>query len=116
MTEALLRTVPAPTPDGLVLDFGCGTGVIAAALAQREPSLRLHLLDADAVAIEAARHNVPSAKQFFLSDCWPMHNGDLTHMQYDWIISNPPVHRGQPDDFRVLQELIEGAPQRLRKG
>ena len=35
---------------------------------------------------------------------------------YDWIVSNPPVHRGQPDDFSVVQLLIRGAPARLRRG
>merc|ERR1719281_1440103 len=37
-------------------------------------------------------------------------------MRYDWIISNPPLHHGQPDDFHVLQGLIDGASQCLRKG
>ena len=31
-------------------------------------------------------------------------------------IRNPPVHRGRLDDFHVLQELIRGAPPRLKKG
>ena len=35
--------------------------------------------------------------------------------KYDWIVSNPPVHRGQSDDFQVVAELIRGARKRLRK-
>lgn len=30
--------------------------------------------------------------------------------RFDWVISNPPVHAGHPDDFSVLQELIAGMP------
>jgi len=36
-------------------------------------------------------------------------------VRYDWIVSGPPKHRGELDDFRVLQQLIRGAPQRLCK-
>ena len=34
--------------------------------------------------------------------------------RYDWIVSNPPVHHGQPDDFRVLITLLRGARRRLK--
>ena len=116
MTDTLLRALPLPPPCGRVLDFGCGSGVISAALARGTPSLRLHLLDADAIAIEAAQQNVPTAKRFFLSDGWPTNDRGSKCKRYDWIVSNPPVHRGQPNDFRVVQDLIGGAPQHLRKG
>ena len=32
------------------------------------------------------------------------------------IVSNPPVHHGQADCFRVLFDLLHGAPARLRPG
>ena len=41
MTDALLRALPAPPQHGHALDFGCGSGVIAAALVRRMPSLRV---------------------------------------------------------------------------
>ena len=44
-----------------VLDFASGSGVITAALTHRDPSLDLHMLDADAVALRAATKNVPDA-------------------------------------------------------
>ena len=31
-------------------------------------------------------------------------------MRYDWIVSNPPVHCGQPDDFTVLQVTNRRCP------
>jgi len=34
--------------------------------------------------------------------------------RYDWIVSNPPVHRGQPDAFDTVAALISGARRRLR--
>ena len=50
-----------------MLDACCGSGVIGAALRVRGgAALDIHLLDADAVALDAARANVPSAACSFL--------------------------------------------------
>ena len=118
MTAALCRALPAPPPRARVLDFASGSGALAAALLARAPTLRVHLLDADAVAIAAARENVPTAARCFVCAGWP----PLTSFKkrkpkrYDLIVSNPPVHAGQPDDFGVLVTMIRGARRRLRKG
>lgn len=53
--------------------------------------------------MEAARRNVPDAEDYTLADGWQSQS-DL----FDWVVSNPPVHAGQPDDFSVLEELIQG--------
>ena len=75
MTSALLAALPSPPPGSTILDACCGSGAIAAALAAtaaRTPdaSLNLHMLDADAVALTAARTNVPSARTFLCAG-WP---------------------------------------------
>jgi 23S rRNA G2069 N7-methylase RlmK/C1962 C5-methylase RlmI len=36
-------------------------------------------------------------------------------LRFDWIVSNPPVHRGQKDDFSVVRALLAGGLGRLRK-
>jgi hypothetical protein len=36
-------------------------------------------------------------------------------LRFDWIVSNPPVHRGQKDDFSVVRALLDGGLGRLRK-
>jgi len=114
MTSALLDALPTPPERARVLDFCCGSGAIAAALRLRAPpGLRLHLLDADAVALEAARMNLPDARRFFLSDMWAaLPEG----ARYDWIVSNPPVHCGLRSDFTVVSALLSEGPGRLRPG
>jgi hypothetical protein len=120
MTAALLAALPRPPPRARVLDFACGSGVIGAALLAAEPSLRLGMCDADAVAVAAARVNVPGAGEVVLADGWDRADGgaagDWPRHRLDWIVSNPPVHRGVPDDLRVLSALLAGAPARLRRG
>eukprot|EP00927_Polykrikos_kofoidii_P032645 TRINITY_DN27748_c0_g1_i1.p1 TRINITY_DN27748_c0_g1~~TRINITY_DN27748_c0_g1_i1.p1 ORF type:complete len:389 (-),score=82.31 TRINITY_DN27748_c0_g1_i1:194-1195(-) len=112
MTATLLRALPSPPSRAKVLDFCSGAGTIAAALRVQTPDIRLTLLDADAVALEAARVNVPDA-QYVLSDAWSNLPDGRT---FDWIVSNPPVHCGLQPDFTVLSKLIDGALSRLRRG
>lgn len=94
-----------------VLDFGCGAGALSAAIRRRRPEAALHLLDADAVALEAARENVPGAT-LHLGDGWRAAPG----VRVDRIVSNPPIHRGKGEDFSALQALIAEAPKHLRPG
>ena len=123
MTSALLDVLPDPPCGARIMDACCGSGVIAAVLAVAFPSASLHLLDADAVALDAARTNVPSAKRVMLASVWPdtatafprRHAEGKGPKKYDWIVSNPPVHRGQPDCFDVVVELVRGARERLRR-
>ena len=122
MTRALLSRLPTPPPGARVLDACCGSGTIAAALrhAPGGDALRLHMLDADAVAIHAAKAvNVADAERHFLCASWPHTPSAFPSTgkpkRYDWIVSNPPVHHGQPDDFRVVEELVRGARKRLKR-
>lgn len=127
MTTVLLGALPPPPPRARVLDFCCGSGTIGAALTARTPSAKVSMLDADAVALHAARLNVPSVKpgRALVSDCWASlpakpkkgeAEGEGRCKQFDWIVSNPPVHNGLQVDFTVLRTLIDGAASRLRPG
>ena len=113
MTSMLLGALPPPPKKAKVLDFCCGSGVIGAVLRARQPSLRLTLLDADAVALHAAGLNVPGA-QACLSDGWA--SLPSKPRRFEWIVSNPPVHLGIQVDFRILRLLIDGAAKRLKRG
>ena len=110
-SQMLISILP-PIPEGAcVLDFGCGVGVIAAAVLQGSPRAHVDLLDVSALAIEAARENVPTGR-YILGDGLRA----VADSRYDFIISNPPIHTGKGEDFRVLSDLIEQSPGRLRKG
>ena len=115
------RGSEAAFPEDLrVLDYGCGSGVIAGVMerrlaeatggSDRTADSRLHLLDADAIALEAARENVPGGR-FILAD-------GLAALDdaYDLIVSNPPYHRGKAEDRGVLEALVREAPSHLREG
>jgi 16S rRNA (guanine1207-N2)-methyltransferase len=104
-TALLLRHLP--DADGKsALDFGAGTGVIARVLADR--GARVTLIERDAVALAAARENVPEAQAILGSA--------LPEGRFDLIVSNPPVHAGKAKNLTVLAALIANARRHLRKG
>lgn len=94
--------------DVRVLDFACGAGPIGVALARFAPSA-LVLCDHDALAVEAARRNVPSA-EVVCADGVP-HPAPAA--PYGLVVSNPPIHRGQDRDLQVIERLgasLRGGP------
>jgi 16S rRNA (guanine1207-N2)-methyltransferase len=102
-TELLVGALDAPR-GRKVLDFGCGTGVITQALVHS--GLQVTASDADALAVEITRRNVPEA-EVVLSDCWH----GLRGRRFDRVVSNPPIHSGKMEDYTVLRALM--APEYL---
>lgn len=106
-----LLDLPVKREGATVLDLACGTGIIAAAVRERSAAARVDLVDADAVAVTAARENVPGVTVI----C-----GDglaaSPRARYDAILSNPPIHDGVEESLAFLERLIRDAPSRLEVG
>lgn len=110
-TAMLLAHLPDLSAGGRVLDFGCGTGVIGAAILAKQPQAAVDLVDTDALAIEAVRENVPSGRAMLGDRLAAVGKG-----RYDAIVSNPPLHAGVEEDHGAMQRLIREAPGRLNGG
>jgi 16S rRNA (guanine1207-N2)-methyltransferase len=110
-TRLLLAHLPAIAPDARVLDFASGTGVVAAAVVERQPTARVDLIDSDALAMEAARENVPGARLLLGTGLEA-----AAGARYAAILSNPPIHDGVSETHRVLERLIAEAPRYLGPG
>ena len=109
-TQQLLRALPKFEPGTAILDWACGAGVVAKAVLERSPGVTVDMLDLDALALHAARQNVPEAGGAWLSDGWL---GVPEDRRWDVIITNPPWHAGVSTDWTALQDLIKTAPARL---
>ncbi len=99
---------------GTVADFGCGWGYLARDLLPRAPEIaQIHLIDAEHLAIEAARANVPDRRAAF-------HWLDLTQeaapATFDAIVCNPPFHTGRASTPALGQKIIEAASRALKPG
>ncbi len=108
-TRLLLSALPRVSPGERVLDYGCGSGVVGAAVGCRAPGAELHLLDVDAVALEAARENVPGGRVILRDGLARSEESG----GYRAIVSNPPFHRGKDEDPEMVRTLIREAPAHL---
>ena len=108
-TRLLIDTLPIDLDEATVLDYGAGTGPIAGVCAAR--GAQVDLLEPDAIALHAARQNVPTGRPV-LADSLVA----VAERSYDWIVSNPPIHRGKAESHEALEALISGAPERLSDG
>jgi 16S rRNA (guanine1207-N2)-methyltransferase len=110
-TQLLLSALPPLAAGARALDYGCGTGAIAAALLARQPDLEIDAMDNDTVALEALAENVPAARPI-LGTRLP----DAGRHGYAAIFSNPPLHYGIAEDRAALERLLVDAPACLAPG
>ncbi|RUO29806.1 16S rRNA methyltransferase [Aliidiomarina sedimenti] len=111
-TALLLQHFPAEM-QGKVLDFACGSGVLAASIATRFPGItHISASDVNAFAIEACKQTLsqvkPADSQIVASD-----GLDQIEGRFDWIISNPPFHTGQRTDYSIARDFIRSVPAHL---
>lgn len=111
-TQLLLAHLPAALT-GEVLDFGCGTGVISAAIQQQFPHAHLTLSDVNPLALTAAKLTLPAPAQArrVLSDGLGQVSGT-----FDWVITNPPFHAGKDTNYDVSRQLFRALPRLLKPG
>jgi len=110
-TALLLANLPRLPAGARVLDYGCGSGIIAASALALQRELVLTLIDNDTVALEAARENVAGAR--IVAGRRITDAGKAT---YAAILSNPPLHTGLSEDHAHLERLVADAPARLSPG
>lgn len=101
-------------PQGALLDFGCGAGVLGAALQRRYPHSRVQLLDVDAFAVASSRLTLAAnglAGQVMAGRGIQDAPHDLAA-----IVSNPPFHQGVHTSYQATEQLLRDAARHLRPG
>lgn len=110
-TALLLRHLPEIEPEARVLDYGAGTGPLAAGVLAVAPSARVTALEPDALAAGALRLNAPEAEVVVGSGWAP-----LGERRWDVVVANPPYHRGKEETTALIAEFLDGAGGALVKG
>jgi len=113
-TEFLLERLD-PGTFGRALDWGCGGGVIGAALKLARPESVVRLVDSSAAAVEAARRTL-AGLEFETDAVRPADGWRGVDGLFDLIVTNPPFHQGVETDRKATQQFLDGAHERLRKG
>jgi 16S rRNA (guanine1207-N2)-methyltransferase len=102
----LLQSLQGIHPEGRVLDFACGSGVIGLALGAAGHA-ELTLLDASALALASAERSLQ--RNGLSGHLLPSDGCSELHGSYDWIVSNPPFHRGVRNDLEVAAAFFREA-------
>jgi 16S rRNA (guanine1207-N2)-methyltransferase len=110
-TALLLEHLPAIAPEARVLDYGAGTGVLAAGALERCPTARVTALEPDGLAAAAAAENVPEAR-IRIGRGW---DALAEAGEWDLIVANPPYHRGKAETLAEIEAFLSGVPTHLSR-
>jgi len=73
----------------------------------RDPALDVTLLDNSALALESARQSLEANGMH--AHLLPSDGLSEVNRRYDWIVSNPPFHRGVARDFDISRQFFARA-------
>jgi len=102
-------------PDKLgpkVADLGAGWGYLSATLAHTDRITDLHLIEADQIALNCARINLPDARAIFH---WADAVTWTAPEPVDTVIMNPPFHTARSADPTLGQGFIQSAARNLAR-
>lgn len=114
MGTALLLEHLDGLPSGHLLDFGCGAGVIGAALKLRYPHSTVSMLDVDAFAVESSKRTL-ELNELQADVVAGRGIADAPH-QLAAIVTNPPFHKGVQTHYQATEELISQSAKHLLPG
>jgi 16S rRNA (guanine1207-N2)-methyltransferase len=122
-TRFLLEFLPRigtidPGRDAAVaVDLGCGTGILAVALARQNPDLRVVATDQSAAAVAsaaatAAANGVADRVEVLRDDA----ASTLPDDSVDLVVCNPPFHIGAAVHTGAAEKMFDAAARILREG
>lgn len=114
-TRALLATLESLPPFATAIDLACGSGVLASALARREPGARVIASDVSQIAVESARLTAEANGvriELVHDDALVGQPDDSA----DLVLLNPPFHVGAAVHTGVALRLFAEAARVLRPG
>ncbi|MET1159426.1 MAG: methyltransferase [Thermoprotei archaeon] len=101
-TLLLLENIKIPE-EGIVLDIGCGYGVIGITIAKLNPRLKVYMTDINPLAVKVAKYN---AKLNGVEERVVVLSGDryepVKNMKFNAIYSNPPLSAGK----KIVEDII----------
>ena len=117
-TRALLDVLDRMKPEAeTAIDLGCGTGVLAVALAQQRPRLRVLATDQSAAAVASARATIDANA---VAERVTVARDDALTGRADGsaelIVLNPPFHIGSSVHAGLALKLFEDAARVLQPG
>lgn len=115
---ALLCDYLPENQSGVMVDLGCGAGMVGIAALIKNPCASLLFVDESSQAIRSTEENVSRLLPDRLDHCqFHLGNGlNALTIKADWVFLNPPFHQGNAVDVQVAQMLIDHARSCLKVG
>jgi 16S rRNA (guanine1207-N2)-methyltransferase len=113
--RALLTAVELRPDERRVVDLGCGSGVLALALARRDPALEVTATDVSAAAAQATRA-AAAASGLDITVLRDDAGAAIPDGSVDVVVLNPPFHTGGTVHTGVASKLFRAAARMLRPG
>jgi len=108
-TLLLLENIKIPE-EGVVLDIGCGYGIIGIVVAKLNPKLKVYMTDINPLAVKIAKQN---SRLNNVEHRVVVLEGDrykpVENMLFNAIYSNPPLSAG----MKVVEDIVLGAREYL---
>lgn len=102
---------------GAVADFGAGWGYLSGQILQQGKPKTLDLIEADKRALDQALANISQlASDVNIGDHWLDMTEEAAPNRYDWIVMNPPFHKGRASEPDLGQRFIGAAAKALKPG
>jgi len=114
-TRMLLAHLPDPEPGAVVVDLGCGTGVVAATVGHRHPDVALVCCDESFRAVDAARQTVGAVAAEATFHVTDVLDG-IADASADLVLCNPPFHAGGARTTSVAHRMFAESARVLRPG
>lgn len=98
---------------GVGADLGGGNGYLSRRVLEKNAGFgKLHLFEAEKLALDAAQRNLPERVIFHWQD---VTNG-LPEKQFDWVVMNPPFHQAAKRNLELGLRFVEEAARTLKHG
>ena len=103
-TAILFSEVPPPSPQGNLLDIGCGWGPIALTLGLMAPHAKVHAVDVNERCVTLTNENAAALGLDNVTASLP-HEVDPA-VEFDTIWSNPPIRIGKDELHTLLMTWL----------
>lgn len=117
-TRFFLQQLPSLPDAQVIVDLGCGNGIVGLLAAQQHPEARLHFVDESYMAVASARTTFEAAFGAARSADFTVGDGlaDVAPASVDLVLCNPPFHQQQAVGDHIAQRLFRQAFAALRPG
>jgi 16S rRNA G1207 methylase RsmC len=110
-THVLIDAMVLPEK-GIVLDIGCGYGVVGIVAAVSNPNLRVVMTDVNMRAVRLTKQNIETNRIRNAEVRYGHLFEPVADLRFDCVLSNPPVSAGMD----TVKAIISGAAGVLAKG